>query len=73
MVKQVTISNLSDVRKVVAAATACFEDVGIHDAKGGMADAKSILGLMSLDFTRPVKVVSENRRALESVCRAVAQ
>ena len=34
---------------------------------------KSILGLMSLDFTRPVQVVCENRRALETVCQALAQ
>jgi len=73
MIKQVTISSLSEVRKVVAAATGCFEEVGVHDAKGAMADAKSILGLMSLDYSKPVKVVSENRRALETVCRAIAQ
>ncbi len=73
MVKQVTISNLSDLRKVVAAAGACFEEVGVCDARGAKADAKSILGLMSLDFTRPVQVVCENRRALETVCQALAQ
>ena len=73
MVKQVTISNLSDLRKVVAAAGACFEEVDVCDARGAKADAKSILGLMSLDFTRPVQVVCENRRALEDVCQALTQ
>ncbi|MEG1073921.1 MAG: hypothetical protein RSF84_02185 [Ruthenibacterium sp.] len=53
------------------AATQCFEDIGVHDMKGSIADAKSILGLMSLDYTRPVMIVSENENELERVFKAL--
>ena len=73
MVCEVTISTFREVQKVMQAATACVDEVGVHDATGTIADAKSILGLMSLDYSRPVKVVSENENALEQVLRALAQ
>ena len=73
MVKQIKISNFTEVKNIMNAATHCVDEIGVHDGKGSIADAKSILGLMSLDFTRPVQVVCENRRALETVCQALAQ
>ena len=48
------------------------DDIGVHDAKGSIADAKSILGLMSLDYTKPVMLVSENERELEHVFNAIS-
>lgn len=72
MVKQVNIKNLSQVKQIVSAASRCDGDVGVHDEAGAIADAKSILGLMRLDFSRPVKVVSENERELDAVIRAVS-
>lgn len=73
MVKKVRISSFSEVQKVVAAASSCYDEIGVHDARGTIADAKSILGLMDLDYSRPVKVVSENEHELDRVCRALAQ
>ena len=40
---------------------------------GSIADAKSILGLMSLDYSAPVKLVSENEAELDRVYRSVVQ
>ena len=57
MVRQVKISNFTEVQGIVAAAIKCHNEVGVHDIKGSIADAKSILGLMSLDFSQPVKIV----------------
>ena len=54
------------------AASGCCDDIGVHDAKGSIADAKSILGLMSLDYTKPVMLVSENERELEHVFNAIS-
>lgn len=71
MVKQVRIKTLSQVKQIVKAASRCNDDVGIHDELGAIADAKSILGLMRLDYSRPVRVVSENEHELESVVRAI--
>ena len=70
MVKQVKISSFTEVKNIMNAASGCCDDIGVHDAKGSIADAKSILGLMSLDYTKPVMLVSENERELEHVFNA---
>ena len=72
MVKQVKISNFDEVKSIMNAAARCHDDIGVHDSRGSIADAKSILGLMSLDYTKPVMLVSENERELESVLRALS-
>ena len=73
MIKEVKIGSFKEVREVVAAAAACVDDIGVHDARGAIADAKSILGLMSLDYKAPVLLVSENERELNMVYKAIAQ
>ena len=67
MVRQVKISNFTEVQGIVAAAIKCHNEVGVHDIKGSIADAKSILGLMSLDFSQPVKIVCDNESELDSI------
>ena len=71
MVKQVKISNFSEVKSIMSAAAKCVDEIGVHDMKGSIADAKSILGLMSLDYTKPVMLVSENEEELERVFNAL--
>ena len=72
MVRQVKISNFSEVRGIVSAATKfCENEIGVHDMKGSMADAKSILGMMSLDYSHPVKIVCEDEQALDCVMQAL--
>ena len=56
-----------------AADCKCYNDVGVHDMKGSIADAKSILGMMSLDYSHPVKIVCEDERDLNSVVNAIKQ
>ena len=63
MVKQVKVSNFTEVKGIVSAAAKCYNDVGVHDMKGSIADAKSILGMMSLDYSHPVKIVCEDEHA----------
>ena len=57
MVRQVKVSNFAEVQGIVSAAAKCYNEVGVHDMKGSIADAKSILGMMSLDYSHPVKIV----------------
>ena len=71
MVRQVKISNFTEVQWIVAAAIKCHNEVGVHDIKGSIADAKSILGLMSLDFSQPVKIVCDNESDLDSIVDAL--
>ena len=73
MVKQVKVSNFTEVKGIVSAAAKCYNDVGVHDMKGSIADAKSILGMMSLDYSHPVKIVCEDERDLNSVVNAIKQ
>ncbi|MBQ8646718.1 MAG: HPr family phosphocarrier protein [Oscillospiraceae bacterium] len=72
MIKTVKISNFREVKEIVAAASDCVSDIGVHDVRGGIADAKSLLGLMSLDFSEPVQLVSESIHDLTRVYRALA-
>ena len=51
MVRQVKVSNFAEVQGIVSAAAKCYNEVGVHDMKGSIADAKSILGMMSLDLS----------------------
>ena len=43
MVRQVKVSSFSEVQEIVSAAAKCENDVGVHDMRGSIADAKSIL------------------------------
>ena len=57
----------------VSAAAKCYNEVGVHDMKGSIADAKSILGMMSLDYSHPVKIVCEDEHDLDCVIQALRQ
>ena len=70
MIERVRVSNIDQIKKIAHAASGLNSDVGIHDANGQIADAKSLLGLLRLDYSRPVEVVSENARALRACVRA---
>ena len=73
IVKQFKFSNVTDIKGIVSAAAKCYNDVGVHDMKGSIADAKSILGMMSLDYSHPVKIVCEDEHDLNSVVNAIKQ
>lgn len=73
MVRQVKVSNFAEVQEIVSAAAKCYNEVGVHDVKGSIADAKSILGMMSLDFSHPVKIVCEDENELNRVVSALNQ
>ena len=73
MVRQVKVSNFAEVQGIVSAAAKCYNEVGVHDMKGSIADAKSILGLMNLDYKHPVKLMGENAEEVEHVYNAVVQ
>lgn len=72
MIKQIKVTNFTEVKNILNAASGCADEIGVHDTKGSIADAKSILGLMSLDYTRPVMLVSENEEELEHVLSALS-
>ncbi|WRS27855.1 HPr family phosphocarrier protein [Oscillospiraceae bacterium MB08-C2-2] len=60
MVQKIKLSTAEDLKEFMNLAWACGCDVGVHDPEGAIADAKSILGLIALDYNRPVLVVTED-------------
>lgn len=61
MFREVTIGSFRQIRALQSTACQYNVPIGIHDANGSIADAKSILGLMSLDYSKPVKIVVEDK------------
>ena len=51
----ITLSSIDDVRQFVNAATRCTCEVDVLSGRS-VVDAKSIMGLFSLDLSQPVKV-----------------
>ena len=73
MVRQVKVSSFSEVQGIVSAAAKCNNEVGVHDMRGSIADAKSILGMMSLDYSHPVKIVCEDEGDMSRIISAIKQ
>ena len=57
----------NDLRDFMNLACKCKNDVGVHTDENQIADAKSILGLMALDYHYPVKVVTEDVNFLKKL------
>ena len=51
----ITLSSIDDVRQFVNAATRCTCEVAVLSGRY-VVDAKTIMGLFSLDLSQPVKV-----------------
>jgi len=53
----IKLSTIEDVRNFVNAATKCDADIDLESGRY-VVDAKSIMGIFSLDLTRPINVVA---------------
>lgn len=71
MSKPVKVTCFKQVHNIVTAAAQCRREVSVQDLKGAVADAKSILGLMNLDFSQPVEICGEDPAEVEHVYNAV--
>lgn len=60
MITKIKLSSAEDLRQFMNIAWNCGSDVGVHAPDGKIADAKSILGLIALDYSEPVLVVTED-------------
>lgn len=59
MIINIKLTTAEDLREFMSLAWNCEGDIGVHAPDGKIADAKSILGLMALDYEQPVQVVTE--------------
>lgn len=71
MTKEVTIANFRHVRALQSAANNFDCDITVTDFNGSIADAKSILGLMSLNYAKPVTIWAEDADVLNLIVRAI--
>ena len=55
--KKIVLSNLENVRQFVAAANDMDYDVDLYSGKY-IVNGKSIMGIFSLDLTKPIKMVA---------------
>ena len=62
MVAFIKLESAQDLKTFINMAWNCEDDVGVHTTDGKIADAKSVLGLMALDYSKPVQVVTENSK-----------
>lgn len=61
MTRTINITKFSEVRALQSVASEYPIDIWVEDANGSGADAKSLLGLMSLSYTDPVKIVVDDK------------
>ena len=69
MVALIKLECAEDLKTFMNMAWNCEDDVGVHTTDGKIADAKSVLGLMALDYSKPVQVVTENSKFIESLAK----
>jgi len=67
MYRLIKLTEANDLRDFMNLACKCRSDVGVHTDQNQIADAKSILGLMALDYNEPVKVVTEDEAFLKKL------
>lgn len=60
MIKTYKIESFIDVQTLHELATNSIDHVAVFDANGSNANAKSILGLMSLSYVEPIAIECEN-------------
>lgn len=73
MIKKVMLNTAEDLREFMFLAMQSAEDIGVHTVDDKIADAKSVLGLMALDYSKPVKVVTDDARFLKQIDKWAAQ
>lgn len=73
MVKPVKLVTAEDLREFMHLAWDSEEDIGVHTVDGNIADAKSVLGLIALDYSQPVLVVTEDETFLKKIQKWVVE
>lgn len=63
MKKEIKITNFSEVRTLQNIASEYPIDIWVEDAKGSSADAKSLLGMMSLSYDEPISIVVDDKNS----------
>ncbi len=71
MIKEIRLRGVQDVKELNRIATRFPEEVGIH-TEDAIVDAKSLLGLLSLNYKKPVYCVTEDNRFYKNIRQFLA-
>ncbi len=66
MVKEIKLKTVADVKELNSIATKYPSEVGVH-SESTIVDAKSLLGLMTLDFSKPMVCVTEDEHFFSKI------
>ena len=69
MLRYIKLNTSNDLRDFMRLACASPMDIGVHTMDNQIADGKSVLGLMAIDYSNPVKVVSEDEEFMKQLDR----
>ena len=69
MIRYIKLNTSNDLRDFMHLACASPMDIGVHTMDNQIADGKSVLGLMAIDYSNPVKVVSEDEEFMKPLDR----
>lgn len=67
MIRKIMLNTSNDLRDFMHLACASPMDIGVHTVDNQIADGKSVLGLMSIDYKKPVTVVSEDTNFMKKL------
>lgn len=69
MTKEIMLYTSNDLRDFMHLACASPLDIGVHTMDNQIADGKSVLGLMAIDYKKPVKVISDDEKFMKQLDR----
>lgn len=67
MEQYIKLTTAEDLREFMYCAWEFDEDIGVHTGDNKIADAKSVLGLIALDYNKPVLVVTDSEKFIKRI------
>ena len=67
MTRKIRLTMANDLKEFMELATFSDYDIGVHTSAHQVADAKSILGLMALDYDDPLIIATEDEAFLKKL------
>lgn len=71
MQKRIKIYSAEEIKNFTNAASRWFDDIKVTDSFGAIANAKSILGMLRLDYSKPVNLSCDNPSAIDDLCNTL--
>lgn len=67
MIREIMLETPNDLRDFMRLTQTSPMDIGVHTVDNQIADGKSVLGLMAIDYREPVMVVSDDEKFMKKL------